>query len=147
MKALLDYAETFSGKGIREVAGPSSHPQIKEWLLRTERAYPTDIPIDDSVYAWCGCFVGCIVLDKQRELHLPPPPPIFQRASSWLSWGEPADEPEPGNIIVLARPGGYHVGLFKKFTANGVLHFGGNLSNTIKSAEWTKDKIRAIRKA
>jgi hypothetical protein len=146
MKKLLEYAESFLGKGIREIAGSASHPQIKEWLLRTEQLYPTDIPINDSVYAWCGCFAGCVILDKMEELSLPKPPPIFQRASAWMSWGVDAEgAPSPGDIIVLARPGGFHVGFLKGFTAKGVVHVGGNLGDTLKVAEWPQDKIRAIR--
>ena len=146
---LADRAATFLGKGIKEIAGPSSHPQILAWLKRTESLYPTDLTIDDSKYAWCGVFVGNMVLDE-RATHpaLPAPPKYFQAAANWKAWGTAVEfkNAQRGDVVVLTRPGGYHVAILSGITHDGIKVIGGNQSDSLSIAEQLWKRVVAIRR-
>ena len=146
---LADRAEQFLGKGIREVSGPSSHPQILEWLRRTEKLYPTDIKIDDSKYAWCGVFVGNMVLDEiAAGGGIPKPPGYFQGAARWSAYGKAVlpEQGKRGDIVVTTRPGGSHVTIISKPQKGGYLCTGGNQSDTINQSFFPYSKIIHIRR-
>lgn len=146
---LADRASAFLNKGIREIAGPSSHTQILAWLKRTEQLYPTDLPIDDSKYAWCGVFVGNMVLDERAtNPALPAPPKYFQAAARWRDWGRevPFKSAQRGDVAVLRRPGGHHVALVSGITHDGLKVIGGNQSDALTVAEYPWSKVVAIRR-
>lgn len=151
---LADRASSHLLKGIREIAGPSSHPQILAWLQRTEKLYPTDLTIDDSKYAWCGVFVGNMVLDERvTNPALPPPPKYFQAAARWREWGTavPFKSAQRGDVVVLRRPGGFHVAIVSGITHDGITHdgikvIGGNQSDSLSVAEYPWPKVVAVRR-
>ena len=145
---LADRAEQFLGKGIREVAGPTSHPQILSWLKRTERLYSTDLKIDDSTYSWCGVFVGSMVLDGiAAGEKLPSPPRYFQRAASWGSWGRPVllGKGKRGDVVVTHRPGGHHVTFITSVAKGGYNCTGGNQGDSVSTKFFPFNQIIAIR--
>lgn len=144
---LADRAATFLGKSIKEISGPSSHPQILAWLKRAESLYPTDLTIDDSKYAWCGVFVGNMVLDERAtNLKLPAPPAYFQAAAKWRTWGAPVPlkSAQRGDIVVLTRPGGHHVAIIAALTKNGIQVIGGNQSDALSIAEYPASRIVSV---
>ncbi len=147
---LADRAAAFIGQGIREVSGPSSHPQILAWLKRTEKMWPTDLPVDDSRYAWCGVFVGCLLLDDiaAGSTDRPKPPPYFQGAGRWEAWakGVPMKNAERGDVVILRRPKGKHVAIVSGVTPGGIRVTGGNQSDTISIAEYPWHKVIAVRR-
>lgn len=151
---LADRAEQFLGSGIREVAGPSSHKQILDWIKRTEKLYPSDTPIDDSRYAWCGVFVGCMVLDEiAAGGKLPKPPAYFQGAKRWENWGThilktrtSSTRVERGDVIVTTRPGGHHVTIVSAVAEGGCICTGGNQSNMVSKAFYPWSVITAVRR-
>ena len=146
---LADRAKEFLYKGIREVGGSASHPQIYEWLKRTEKIYPTDLKIDDSTYAWCGVFVGCMVLDERlANPTFPKPPSYFQGAKNWLKWGTKVeiDRAQRGDVIVVKRTGGHHVTIISSITKNGFACIGGNQSDSISIVEYPFSKVVGVRR-
>lgn len=146
---LADRASSHLLKGIREIAGPSSHPQILAWIKRCEKKYPTDIPVDDSKYAWCGVFVGNMVLDAiAAGDKLPNPPSYFQGAARWRVWGQRIDPKlaQRGDVIVLTRPGGHHVAILSGITEGGVKVIGGNQSDALTTAVYPWSNVVAVRR-
>lgn len=148
MPNLADRAAQFLDRGIREIAGPSSHPQILEWLHRAEHLYPTDLAIDDSKYAWCGVFVGNMVLDSiLAGESLPPPPKYFQAAVNWRKWGVPTKSPKKGDVVVISRPGGFHVAIAEQFLKDSFRVIGGNQGDAVSRAAYPNVRIVEVRAA
>ena len=148
--SLADRAAAFLGKGIKEIAGPSSHPQILAWLKRCEALYPTDLTIDDSKYAWCGVFVGNMVLDERASnIAMPAPPKYFQAAAKWRDWGTKINflKAQRGDVVVLTRKGGYHVAIISGVTNDGIKVIGGNQSDALTIAEYPWSKVVSVRRA
>lgn len=146
---LADRAAAFLGKGIKEISGASSHPQILAWIKRTEQLYPSDTPIDDSKYAWCGVLVGNMVLDERAtNPKMPAPPKYFQGATKWKTWGAqiPFKDAQRGDVVVLFRTGGYHVAIVSGLTATGLKVIGGNQSDSLSVAEYPWSKVVAVRR-
>lgn len=147
---LADRAAAFIGQGIREVAGPTSHPQILAWLKRTEKLWPSDTPVDDSRYAWCGVFVGNMLLDDitAGSTDRPKPPAYFQGAKRWEAWGKAVSmkNAQRGDVVVLRRPGGAHVAIVSGITPGGLKVIGGNQGDTISIAEYPWHKVIAVRR-
>jgi len=147
---LYDRAASFLGKGIREISGPSSHPQILAWLKRTESLYPTDLTIDDSKYAWCGVLVGNMVLDEiaAGNATMPKPPAYFQAAAKWRQWGTQIafKSAQRGDVIVLTRTGGFHVAILSGLTKTGAKVIGGNQGDALSIAEYPWSRVVAVRR-
>jgi len=146
---LATRAEQFLNKGIREVSGPSSHPQILAWLNRTEKLYSTDLTINDDTYPWCGVFVGNMVLDAiAAGENLPPPPSYFQSAGRWVKWGSPVlvGSGKRGDVVIMARPGGNHVTIISEVVAGGYNCIGGNQGDTVSVVFYPFSRITSIRR-
>lgn len=147
---LADRAASYLGKGIREISGPSSHPQILAWLKRTEQLYPTDLTIDDSKYAWCGVLVGNMVLDDiaAGNTKRPKPPAYFQGAARWRDWGKAVSSKsaQRGDVVVLKRTGGHHVAIVSGVTHDGLKVIGGNQGDALTVAEYPWSKVVAVRR-
>lgn len=141
--ALADLAERYQGMGIKEVAGPSSHPLIKEWIKDCEAKYPTDIPVDDSKYAWCGVFAGHCTTELGME-----PPKYFQSAAKWMQWGAAvlASHVRRGDIMVKKRTGGNHVAIVARVVSTGVYVCGGNQSNAVTTVFYPFTDITGFRR-
>jgi uncharacterized protein (TIGR02594 family) len=143
---LLLHAESFLGKNIKEIPGGKSHPQIAAWIDRCEKLNPTDLNQDDSRYAWCGVFVGCMCLDLGWEV-----PEIFQRAMKWVGWGVNVRfrDRQPGDVMVIQTGGNqFHVTIYKEeCVTKGFVHcVGGNQSNALTKADYPLDKVVAVRR-
>lgn len=147
---LADRADLFLGKGIREIAGPSSHRQILSWIQRTEKLHPSDTPIDDSRYAWCGVFVGNMVLDGiAAGDKLPAPPAYFQGAKRWEKWGAAVVNKqlgERGDVAVLKRKGGHHVAIVHSRANGGYNVIGGNQGDALNVRFYPYDEVVALRR-
>lgn len=141
--ALADLAESYQARGIREVLGPASNPLIKSWIEECERLHPTDLPIDDSKYAWCGVFVGHCCL----ELGLGAPA-YFQGAKNWLKWGVEVkfSAVQRGDVMVKKRDGGNHVAVVARVDKLGVWVCGGNQSNSVSTVFYPFSAITGFRR-
>ena len=103
-----------------------------DWIARMNRAaagckmdQPCWLP---DASPWCGSFMTMLC----RRLDLPVPSDPF-RASAWINWGRPAklDDAQRGDVVVLTRPGGNHVGILLEVTKSKVRMRGGNQSDAV----------------
>lgn len=149
--SLADVAESYLGRGIREIAGSASHPQIKEWIKTTEAQYPSvSGPIDDSTYPWCGVFAGHCAITLSLT-----PPSYYQSAKSWLNFGRavsvsPGNESSQvkrGDVMVKKRTGGNHVSIVSRVGEDGVWCTGGNQSNAVSTVFYRWDEVTGFRRA
>lgn len=112
--------------------------------------FPTDLTIDDSKYAWCGVFVGNMLLDDiaAGSKDRPQPPAYFQGAGRWEAWGLPIKQykAQRGDVVVLKRTGGKHVAIVSKATEDGVEVIGGNQSDAVTKAFYPLSKVIAVRR-
>lgn len=126
--------------GVAEVVGPKHSPTIMGWI-RELGTKALGIEVKDDETAWCGTFVGMCIL---RSLPNEPLPPILVRASAWASFGV-ACKASPGAIMVFARPGGGHVGIYEGEDATHFHIVGGNQGNRVSRMRLEKSRLTAIR--
>lgn len=75
------------------------------------------------------------------------PPRAPFRAASWKDWGEKSAEPALGDIVVLTRPGSFHVGILLRLTLTEVWLLGGNQNQAVSVARYDASRIVTIRRA
>jgi len=136
--------------GTKEVPGPGNHPRIVEYHSSTTLG--NWARSKDSV-PWCSSFVNWCVTQaglKGTDNAL---------ARSWMTWGEPVDEPRLGDIVVIKRLargrdrrtgsfGGYHVAFYVRRRRGRLRLLGGNQRNAVRySNYWVRNyEIKAIRR-
>jgi uncharacterized protein (TIGR02594 family) len=124
----LGVAETPGSKHTARVVAyyaAAGHPEIK-----------------DDETAWCAAFLGACLeragIASTRSL----------MARSYLAWGVPAGEPQPGAIAVLSRgsdPALGHVGFLVGSTATSVILLGGNQGNAVTVAAFPRARLLGLR--
>lgn len=122
--------------GVREVVGAKHNPLILGWLSKLKAWWREDET------PWCGTFVANVM----HEAGLPVPRDWF-RAKSWAEYGQRL-RPErlaPGAILVFAREGGGHVGLYLGEDATSYLVLGGNQGNAVSTVMIAKSRCIATR--
>lgn len=128
--------------GIREIVGGRDNPVILNWaaVLTTRR---TGIVIKDDETPWCGLVQGYVALTAGYE-----PPPICVRASAWLDWGVPveASDVSVGDVGVMTRTGGNHVGTVVGHDATHVHLIGGNQGNEVNIRRFPRGLFRGFRR-
>lgn len=103
--------------------------------------------IDPAEIAWCAAFVNSVLRVSGIE------GTDSNLARSFVNWGEEADEPEIGDIVVFSRPPvdwQGHVGFFiNSVTIDGVEYYrvlGGNQSDSISIDLYPVSRLLSIRK-
>lgn len=128
--------------GVREIVGAADNPVIMNWaaVLTTRR---TGILIKDDETPWCGLAQAYVALTAGYE-----PPPICVRASAWLDWGVPVDDRDPsvGDVGVMTRSGGNHVGTVVGHDATHIHLIGGNQGNAINVRRFAREGFRGFRR-
>jgi uncharacterized protein (TIGR02594 family) len=142
MKSARIYAEAAKFLGLKEVAGPDSHPIIKGWINQSA----SWLNPDDSETAWCGCFRGAIGRSTSTTA-----PKEFFRAKSWTTWGVevPLGTPklwQQGDTVIMARPGGNHVCLLDRVEGKYAYCLGGNQNNEVNITRFPLSKITHVRR-
>lgn len=132
------YAHAERDKGLKETAGSGSTPRIKRAILEAA----SWLDPDDSVTAWCGCIMGLWC----SEIGLTPPA-AYYRAANWLNVGKTVTlaKAKKGDIVVLSRSGGNHVGLYHGHSASTITLLGGNQSNAVNLTAYPISSFRGIR--
>ena len=136
--------------GIKEVPGTGNHPRILEYHATTTLG--NWAKSKDSV-PWCSSFVNWAVTNsglKGTDNAL---------ARSWMTWGEPVDEPRLGDIVVIKRLargrdrrtgsfGGYHVAFYVRRRRGRLRLLGGNQANSVKFSNYSlrRYEIKAVRR-
>lgn len=139
------YAAAAPFIGVREVAGPKSHPQIRQWI----KASAVWLDGDDSATAWCGCFRGAIGMITATGVV-----PEYFRAANWAKWGTAVDLRRPstwqqGDTIVMTRPGGNHVCLFHGIDPKNpsrIECLGGNQADAVNITSYPLSRITHVRR-
>ena len=117
--------------GLAETPGPHSTPRIIAMARAVAAAHPRLDWIgafyEDDDIPWCGLAVAWAMVASG----LTPPLPNPLSARAWASWGRALDRPVPGAVMVFARTGGGHVGLYEGEDAATYRVLGGNQSNRV----------------
>lgn len=117
--------------GTKEVTGVGNNATILSWAheLNISNTYNADsIP-------WCGLFIAMVV---QRSGRVPVDKPLWAR--SWAQWGKRAQVAMLGDVLVFAREGGGHVGIYIAEDKDCYHVLGGNQSDAV-----TITRIKKIR--
>ncbi len=131
-------AEAWRELGQSELAGATHNPRIVAMFDQLGH------PGQSDETAWCAAFVGACLervgISSTRSL----------RARSYLDWGTPTDKPASGAIVVLKRgsnPAQGHVGFLVGMTSTHIVVLGGNQSNAVTVAAFSRDLVLGFREA
>lgn len=122
-------------QGTREYPGAASNPVILRFWQLAKLA-----GIKDDRVPWCSGF-ACAVMEEVGIRS-----PRSDGARSWLTWGAPLVAPVLGCIVVLKRPGGFHVGLaVGRDRAGRLLLLGGNQGDAVSIAAFETARVVGYR--
>lgn len=133
----LEVAVAEFARGVSELPGlDHNNPRIVEYHATT------GLKAHDDETPWCSSFVNfCIeqaggVGTKSAA------------AASWLTWGRPVDSRDVllGDVAVLSRVGGHHVGFPIGIVGGTVLLLGGNQGNRVSVAPYPIARVVAFRR-
>jgi uncharacterized protein (TIGR02594 family) len=126
----------FGTLGEQESIGTKVNPTILGWIRAW---FPR--ATDDSTIAWCAIWLSTVVSDCGIGV---PDKPF--RARMWKEWGTKREGPaQVGDVAVLRRKGGHHVGIVLKATDRYVWLVGGNQSNSVNVTRFDASLIEAVR--
>lgn len=127
--------QALSYVGIREYPGATSNPLIlRFWQLARLAG------IKDDRVPWCSGF-ACACMEEVGIRS-----PRSDGARSWLTWGSPLKEPVQGCVVVLKRPGGFHVGFAVGQDRDGrLLLVGGNQGDAVSVAAFDRSRVLSYR--
>lgn len=122
--------------GVREIPGPKHSNVILGWLKKLGAWWSND------ENPWCGVYLAHCM----QEAGLPYPK-AYYRAKAWADYGANlrVDRLAPGTILVFARQGGGHVGLYLGENDTHYIVLGGNQSNAVSVSKIRKDRLIASR--
>lgn len=149
--------------GTLESPGTPNNRSILGWADEVNNAYPdraynkwaADWYNKDSI-PWCGLFVAAVC--ARTGLDYRAPPKNYLAALAWADWGTPVqfkgkegyrlEEIKLGDIGVLVRNGGGHVGIIVGVTKDGknIIMVGGNQGDKVSIAEFPLSRVYAIRR-
>lgn len=126
--------------GIKEVAGDKHNPAIVAMFKEIGFEW-----VKDDETAWCSASLNyfCKRLGYERSGRLD--------ARSWLKLPSIVLEPEIGDIVVFWRksPNSWegHVGLFISWDEDSIYVLGGNQSNMLSIAPYSRERLLGFRRA
>lgn len=122
-------------RGIKEVAGPGTAPQIQKWLIDLKAWWR------DDETPWCGVAQAAWVKGAGVPI-----PKAFYRAKAWLEWGYELSSPSVGAIVIFERKGGGHVGTVVGRDASGnLMVLGGNQGNRVSIMPFAMERVAGYR--
>jgi len=140
--------------GTTEYAGSADNPKIMAMADTIAAAYP-DMADYCALYTgddvpWCGlCVAYCMTVGGIRPVYQPPPAPDTDRflwAEAWASdpeFGQVLAQPRIGCVVVLETGSGHHVTLYESSTDGSIDCRGGNQSDAVNVATYSKDSVVA----
>lgn len=125
--------------GTAEKKGSESNPTILWWAkqIGLDRAYK-----DDAI-AWCGLAMGYVAGQAGWD-HAPRGNALWAR--NWLFWGNKADKPMLGDVLVFERGSGGHVGLYVGEDSECFHVIGGNQSDVVSIKRIEKTRLLGSRR-
>lgn len=125
--------------GKKDISGPQSNPEVLKYF--------TDIGalwIKDDDTPWCAAFVSWVLKQAGKTQN------GSLLARSFLSYGDPVDVPQLGDLVVLWRiapsqPFG-HVGFFIRETPTAIYILGGNQADQVNITAFSKNFLIAYRR-
>lgn len=134
----MEIAERELARGVHEIPGPEANPRIVQYHAATSfEATSDEVP-------WCSSFVNYCLQHAGYE------GTRSAAARSWLTWGEPIDDPRYGAIVVLARgknPAQGHVAFLTAHREEdgNLLLLGGNQGNAVSIAAFGTERVLSYR--
>lgn len=125
--------------GVREIPGAQSNPTIIQWAKNLGGWMASWFKNDDI--PWCGLFVA----ECCRRAGLPVVKEPL-RALAWKDWGFPAGTPMLGDVLVFAREGGGHVGIYVGEDRDCYHVLGGNQGNAVSITRIVKARLVCARR-
>ena len=103
------------------------------------------VNLDPAETAWCAAFINSTLQQSGLE------GTGSNMARSFLNYGEPVENPEPGDIAVFwrgERSGPYgHVGIFLGYDENGGIRvLGGNQNDSVSEAIYPAERLLGFRR-
>lgn len=121
--------------GIKEFPGNIHNPEILLWATELGILYDRDeIP-------WCGLLMAIVCKRANKEI---PRSPLW--ALNWQHFGEKADVPMLGDVLVFKRKGGGHVGIYVGEDKDCYHVLGGNQGDKVSVVRIKKDRLFAARR-
>lgn len=126
--------------GLKEWPGAKHNPEVVEMFADSGHSW-----VRDDETPWCAAFVGSVLasvgIQGTGQLN----------ARSYLQWGTPVDDPQPGDVVVFwrgSRDGWQgHVGFFVRWQNGDVVVRGGNQGNSVSDAVYSRDRLLGFRRA
>ena len=130
--------------GTREKPGSSNNATILSWASELEKAMgkPHLGYTADSI-PWCGLFVG-VVCKRAGWVEQIPATPLWAR--SWAKFGQKADKPSLGDVMVFSRSSGGHVAFYVAEDDSAYHVIGGNQSDAVTTTRVLKSRLIAARR-
>ncbi|MEL6298922.1 MAG: TIGR02594 family protein [Pseudomonadota bacterium] len=131
-------AEAWALYGVAEASGRQTNARVAALYRDAGHAQ-----IKDDAVPWCAAFVGACL----ARAGLPSTGSL--RARSYLDYGEAADDPRPGDIVVLRRgasPTAGHVGFYVGRTRERLFLLGGNQSDAVTVAGFAASRLLGVRR-
>jgi uncharacterized protein (TIGR02594 family) len=102
--------------------------------------------LDPATQAWCAAFVGSSLQQAGVQ------GTGKMNARSYLDWGQPVDQPMPGDVAVFSRgdPNGWqgHVGFYQGMGPDGKIQvLGGNQGDSVSVAGFDPGSLLGYRRA
>lgn len=130
--------------GTRETPGSANNATILAWAAEVEKALGVKhLGYTADSIPWCGLFVG-VVCARAGWADQMPKTPLWAR--SWLEFGQVADRPMFGDVLVFGRDGGGHVGFYVGEDARAYHVLGGNQSDAVTVARIDKKRLLGARR-
>lgn len=130
--------------GTREAPGSANNATILAWAAEVEKALGVKhLGYTADSIPWCGLFAG-VVATRAGWADQMPKTPLWAR--SWLEFGQKADAPSFGDILVFGRDGGGHVGFYVGEDAGYYHVLGGNQSDAVTITRIAKTRLLGARR-
>jgi uncharacterized protein (TIGR02594 family) len=133
-KMLLEALDLY---GVKEQPGVGNNAEILAW---SKEVGQQQIYSADSI-PWCGLFMAVVAKRAGKDY---PELPLW--ALSWKTFGEKADKPSLGDVVVFKRDAGGHVGLYVAEDATTFHVLGGNQSDAVTITRIMKTRMVAVRR-
>lgn len=125
--------------GVVETPGAKNNPEILRWAKEIGLAH---VYKHDSI-AWCGLVMAYVAAQAGWD-HAPKGNALYAR--NWASWGDKADKPSLGDVLVFVRKGGGHVGIYVAEDKEAFHVLGGNQSDAVNIKRIAKSRLLDARR-